>query len=238
MMASLGQSTRLTRASVALSAVALTISSSLPVWAQSSDRTVQRAENALQAFQGIMSDADKRVPAFVLRQSVAVAIIPKVIQGGLFFGGRRGTGVMLVRRVDGSWSNPAFVNLTGGSFGLQVGARSSDVVLVMRDPQLVNQVSQGKLKISGSISGTAGPVGASAAEPTEGGPGPKIYSYARSEGLFGGVAIAGAELGINKGNNRDFYGSQVSPSDIFNGSLQTPPIAERLKQSLQTASGQ
>ena len=151
---------------------------------------------------------ETRIPAALIQQSAAIAVVTNVKEGGFIFGGRRGDGIMVSRQSDGTWSNPAFINLTGGSVGLQAGFQSS-------------------------VSGTAGPVGKSAEESLEGFDDDNIYVYSRSEGLFGGVSLEGSELDFDKDDNQEFYNRAVSARDIFQStSLEAPVVVDSLKSVL------
>jgi lipid-binding SYLF domain-containing protein len=214
-------------------AASLVVAANYPAMAEND--AVTTVESATQVFKEIMNDPKTRIPPEVLRSSQGIAIIPNVIQAGFFFGGRRGTGIVVVREENGRWSNPAFLNLTGGSFGLQFGAKSSDIVLVFKDRNSIADVLKGgSFKLGGSASATAGPVGASALDPTDAQRKAGIYSYARSEGLFAGVALEGAEFGFNNDKNQSLYGRQnITVQQIFsNQQIQPPSVVTNLKQVL------
>ncbi|HEY9826781.1 MAG TPA: lipid-binding SYLF domain-containing protein, partial [Stenomitos sp.] len=165
-------------------------------------------QESSQVFQEIMQGEKTRIPARLLRRSQAIAIIPDVTQAGFIFGGRRGTGVMMTRNADGSWSNPVFVNVTGGSFGLQVGAKSTDMVLLFPNRASLNNVINGKsLELGGNVTGTAGTSEGTAVETLDDRTGgDKIFAFSRSSGLFGGAAFEGAKLEIDNKKNQEFYG--------------------------------
>lgn len=219
---------------IAPMALVVCLSTVAPALADQEDG-IEKVEDATQVFRSIMGDSDTRIPSSLLRTSDGIAIIPDVVQGGFFVGGRRGKGLMMVRQDDGSWSNPAFINLTGGSFGLQFGAKSSDIVLLFRDPEVIDDIMEGDFEFGVNASGTAGPVGDSAVDPTE--TTGDILSYSRSSGLFGGVALEGGELGLDDDRNEDFYERRnVSLGDIFHDTSLTPPgVVDDLHQALQDA---
>ena len=195
---------------------------------EESAKKLQKAEGeveeAITVLEKIMSDPDKRIPAELLAQSEGIAIIPDVYQAGFIFGGRRGTGVMMVRYPDGTWSNPTFVSLTGGSFGLQVGAKSSDIILVFPSRETVNEVLSRDYRLGGNITGTAGP------ESTPGAAGERfsknqIYTYSRSQGLFGGLTLNGSKLGLKKDRVQYFYGNDaITTRKIFTDPFIPAPV--------------
>jgi SH3 domain-containing YSC84-like protein 1 len=204
---------------------------SYPVFAASdSIKTVSSANNVLQEFVN-----SKRIPLGILRSSQGIAIIPNVIQAALFFGGRRGQGVMMLRNQNGGWSNPVIMTLTSGSFGLQFGAKSSDVVLAFQDGQSIRKVYDSDFKLGGSVSGTAGPEGAEAVYPTDSTG--NIYTYAKSEGLFGGVALSGMKLAYEDKKTAELYGQKtLTARQVFAGQNINPPaIVSDLRRTLSQA---
>jgi SH3 domain-containing YSC84-like protein 1 len=203
-------------------------SASYPILAASdSTKTVSSSATALQEFVN-----SKRIPPSILRNSQGIAIIPNVIQAAFFLGGRRGQGVMMVRNQNGGWSNPVIITLTSGSVGLQFGAKSSDLVLAFQDSQSIRKVYNSDFRIGGSVSGTAGPTGAEAVYPTDSTG--NIYTYAKSEGLFGGVALSGLKLAYDNEKTASLYGkSTITPRQVFLGENITPPsIVGDLKRAL------
>lgn len=217
-------------------AASLAIAVCSPTFAESDTPNI--VKDATTVFTQMMSNPKTRIAPAQLRQSQAIAIIPNVIQAGLIFGGRRGTGVMAMHNADGTWSNPVFVNVTGGSFGLQVGAKSSDIVLVFpRREELNTIIGGGSLELGGNVTGTAGKSEGRAIATLDDKKGSdKIYAYSRSEGLFGSASFEGAKLGLNKSKNQDFYGRKISPSQILAAQGRSAPtIVDSLKQALDSA---
>ncbi len=198
--------------------------------------TERKVETATQVFEEMMRSAKTRIPKKLLRRSQALAIIPDVAQGGFFIGGRRGTGVMVVRHADGTWSNPSFVNITGGSLGLQFGGRSSDLIFVFPDRSTLDEIMAGTFKFGGSITATAGPASDTALEPVEEYLNEPIYTYSRSTGFYGGLSVEGSELGFNREKNQEFYGFYATPRRIFaNPDLKAPVVVNSLRQVLEQA---
>jgi lipid-binding SYLF domain-containing protein len=196
----------------------------------------RKVEKAVTVFEEIMTETESRIPRRLLEQSQGIAIIPDVFRAGFFLGGTRGAGVMVVREQGGTWSNPAFISLTAGSIGLQFGAKSSDIVLVFKSREVVNQFMSGSFKLGGSVSGTAGPVESSPVNPAKGFKDAPIYTYARSSGLFGGLSLEGTELNFDNARNQSFYGKKLTPRQIFNDPfLNAPIVSESLKDVLEQA---
>jgi lipid-binding SYLF domain-containing protein len=162
--------------------------------------------NATQVLNELKSAPDQNVPTWLLERAYAVAVVPQVIKVGLILGGRRGSGAMVVRRPDGGWSNPVFINLTGGSFGFQWGVQSSDVMLVFTSKASVEGLVGGKVTLGADASVAAGPVGRQTSAATDIGLNAQVYSYSRSKGLFLGVSLDGSAITIDNNSNESYYG--------------------------------
>jgi lipid-binding SYLF domain-containing protein len=167
---------------------------------------------------------EQSIPAALLDRAYALAVVPDVIKVGLGIGARRGKGVLVVRRDSGDWSNPVFINLTGGSFGFQVGVQSADVVLVFTSRQSIEGIVGGKITLGADAAVAAGPVGRQTAAATDIGLNAQVYSYSRASGLFAGVALDGSALTIDKRSNADFYGRpDVLASEIIRSDAPAAP---------------
>lgn len=169
----------------------------------------------------------------LLSNSYGIVIIPGTIKLGFFFGGQYGSGIAMVRNEDGSWSNPSFVYLAGGSFGLQFGAVSSDIILVFKTKKSVVGMAKGNFTLGADAAVAAGPVGRRAVASTDWQLKAEIYSYARSRGLFAGISLDGSVLAIDTGANAAFYGTPgVSASDVFASAPSSSPAVIRMKSFL------
>uniref|UniRef100_UPI0031FF1B08 lipid-binding SYLF domain-containing protein n=1 Tax=Acidithiobacillus sp. TaxID=1872118 RepID=UPI0031FF1B08 len=157
------------------------------------------------------------IPPALLRNAQGIAVIPNVVKVGFVVGGRFGRGVLIVRRSDDSWSAPAFITIKGGSIGWQIGAESTDVMLVFKTKRSIEGLIHGTFTLGASASVAAGPVGRQAAAATNAQLKAEIYSYSRSRGLFAGVALDGSAVDIDKAADTAFYGKPISAQDIFYG---------------------
>lgn len=185
----------------------------------------QRAENALRVLKEIMMAPDKRIPADLINSAYAIAVIPDVIKAGLIIGGRHGVGLISIKRAEGTWSNPSFISMTGGSIGFQAGVQATDVILVFRTERGVDSIAHGKFTLGADASVAAGPVGRDAHAATDAQLKAEIYSYSRSRGLFAGVALDGSVLAIDNDANRAVYGEGMTPRRIFTGEISHVPNA-------------
>jgi lipid-binding SYLF domain-containing protein len=187
----------------------------LPFAANAQEKEIERADNAVRVLSEILAIPEESIPERLLREAEAIAVMPDVVKAGLIFGGRGGKGLMAVRGSDGTWSNPTFITLGGGSFGFQAGVQSADVVLVFRNRRGVDNIVNGKFTLGADASVAAGPVGRSAQASTDGQLKAEIYSYSRARGLFAGIALDGAVIAIDNRANRRVYGRDVTARMIL-----------------------
>ncbi|RJX28679.1 MAG: hypothetical protein C4525_15645 [Desulfarculus sp.] len=155
----------------------------------------------------MMQQGDKSVPQDLLKRCRAVAIFPGVIKAGFIIGGQGGSGVVLARRNDGSWSPPAFFNLAGASLGLQIGAQSTDLMLLIMTRQGLDGLLKNQVQLGADASVALGPVGRRVlAGTTGGGAASDVYAYSMSKGLFMGVSLDGAGLEYDPETTGSYYG--------------------------------
>jgi lipid-binding SYLF domain-containing protein len=169
------------------------------------ERQDGRLLTSTQVLSELMRMPEQNIPTWLMERAYAVAVIPSVIKVGLGIGGRRGKGVLVIRKDTGQWSNPIFINLTGGSFGFQVGVQSTDVVLVFTSKQSIEGIVGGKVTLGADASVAAGPVGRQSSAATDIGLTAQVYSYSRASGLFAGVALDGSAITIDSSSNESFY---------------------------------
>jgi lipid-binding SYLF domain-containing protein len=199
---------------------------------------VQRLQKAANVFHEIMGAPDKGIPGDLLDKSECVAVIPQLKKGGFGFGGKYGKGVAMCRKPDRkSWSAPSFVTIEGGSFGLQIGFQSADIVMLIMNRSGMDKLIGDKFTIGADASAAAGPVGRTAAAQTNVRLDAEILTYSRSKGLFAGVSLDGATCRQDKDDIREFYGKDVPPRDILlEGKQPMPAEAQPLASALQRES--
>lgn len=202
--------------------------------AAAATREERRVADAADVLDQLLRIPEKTIPPALLSRAYAVAVVPNVVKVGFGLGARRGRGIIVVRQDDNSWSNPAFVTMTGGSIGWQIGAQSTDVILVFRTRKGVERISDGKLTLGADASIAAGPVGRHTGVATDIRFEAEVVSYSRSRGLFAGVAFEGAGLTMDRKANAAFYGStSMTPEKIFASSPNiAPDIANEFVQIL------
>jgi len=188
---------------------------------------------------GVVGDLEQSpktgVPPELLKEAEAVIIAPHQVKGGFIVAGRYGHGVLLVRQKNGDWSDPVFVTLGGGSFGLQVGVQATDLFLIIRNQKSLGRIMQGngKVTLGADISVAAGPLGRQASANTDAQMKAEILSYSRSRGIFGGVAIEGDAIRIDWDANERFYGRRdLTVASILDGKQSPPETAAKLRAAL------
>src|SRR5271170_4570517 len=193
-------------------------------FAHAGAREEGRLLTATEVLEDVQGMPDQRLPDALLAHAYGIAVIPDVTKIAFFFGGRHGNGVLTVRdTLTSPWSNPVFIALTGGSWGLQAGAQSSDIILVFTTKSGIEGITGGKLTLGADASVAAGPVGRQGSAATDVSLA-EIYSYARTRGLFGGIAVDGSVIAIDKSANEALYGKKgVTATEIFSGQAPTPP---------------
>ncbi|MEP6885452.1 MAG: lipid-binding SYLF domain-containing protein [Gammaproteobacteria bacterium] len=201
-----------------------------------------RLLTATEVLQEVQAMPDNQIPDALLSRAYGIAVIPDVTKVAFFFGGRHGNGVLVVRdKLNSPWSNPALIALTGGSWGLQAGAQSSDIVLVFTTKAGIEGIAGGKLTLGADASVATGPVGRQGSAATDISFHAEIYSYARTRGLFGGIALDGSVISVDRSANAALYGkSGVTATEIFSGQAPAAPATaqrflERLAQVTHTA---
>ncbi len=206
----------------------------LPALLSAQAEEIGRIADATLAFQDIMTIPDKTVPEYLLRDAAGIAIIPDVIKVGFIVGGEYGKGLLLLQGEDGNWSNPIFITLSGGSIGWQLGAQSSDFILVFKTKRSVDSVLTDNLTLGVDVAAAAGPLGRRARASTDMQLKAEIYSYSRSRGFFAGLSLDGALIQIDDEANAAFYDvDYISPRDIqARKDFKLPAEAVQLKRTI------
>ena len=190
---------------------------------------VNQSEKAARVFREIMAVPDKGIPQSLMDKAECVAVFPNVLKAGFVVGGRGGRGVASCRTVTG-WSAPAFFNLGGGSFGLQIGAQSTDFVLLFMNVSGMSSLLSNEFTLGGDASAAAGPVGRQAGASTDAKLNAQILSYSRSKGLFVGLELKGVVIKPDQDDMRDIYGADVTAKDVLKDNQVTAPVSVRAFQ--------
>jgi len=213
------------------------------VSASESRDTGKEAERVLAGaniLKELMNTPESKIPSELLDKAHAIAVVPNIVKAAFGVGGRHGKGVIVQRLNDRSWGAPAFIDLSGGSFGLQIGVSVTDLVLVFTKEDGLKGLFEDKVELGGSAGVAAGPVGRDAEAGTNLTFDSPIYSYSRSKGLFAGISLKGTVMTIDDSANHHVYGSNVSGRDILLSGKVAPapvftPFLAALKQETRVA---
>jgi len=198
---------------IAVLSLALGVATSAMAGQQEDDR----ARQAVRVLTDIQQIPEAGIPDKLLDEARGIVVVPDALKVGLVVGGRRGHGLLSVKNPDGTWSNPSYVKLTGGSIGFQAGVQSADIVLVFRSDRGLDNIVNGKVTLGADAGVAAGPVGRNASTATDGQLKAEIWSWSRARGLFAGIALDGAVLSIDDEANESVYGRDTTPRMIFEG---------------------
>ena len=195
---------------VILFAVATPLLSTMSAFGQAvvtpmSSREAAVVDSSTEVLGQIMSIPGRSIPASLLGKAEGVVIVPGMIKGGFIVGVRHGRGVIVTRDEAGKWKPPMFVDITGASVGWQAGIQGTDLVLVFRTKNSLQNLMRGKFTIGANASAAAGPVGREAQAATDAAFKAEILSYSRSRGLFAGVALDGAVLSVDQAATNAYY---------------------------------
>ena len=177
----------------------------------------ERAVQAAAVLNEIMGIPENAIPEELMARAHGIAVIPHVVKGAFGIGGQWGKGLMSQRHEDGRWSPPSYIEIGGGSFGLQIGVEASDVVLVFTDEKGLKGLLKGKVELGADASATAGPVGRKAEVGTDVLLRSAVFAYSRSKGLFAGVSLDGSVVSIDDSADRKVYGKEVTGEQILLG---------------------
>lgn len=191
-----------------------------------------KIEKSLEVIKELAEMKDEGIPISLLKKAQGLAILPGVIKAAWALGGQYGSGIAIIKKEDGSWSNPLFIKLAGGSFGLQLGVQKADLVLVFKNRRGVEEIAGNKITLGADLSVSAGPIGRSAEASTDLEMEAEIYSYSKSKGLFAGLSLKGGSLQFDKKANRNFYDSDLPGQKILYEDLETPPVVQKLQETL------
>ena len=223
-----------------LAGFAMLLAFQASIFAQKLDEKIaDRLYESSKALGELLNAPDGDAPRYVLERAECVAIIPAVKKAALGFGGQYGRGVVVCKKDNGKgpWGAPAMFSLSGGSFGLQLGGQSYDVVMMFVTPKSVEHLLKDKLTLGGDMAAAAGPKGRAVSAETTASMRSEILTYARSRGLYAGISFTGAVLRPDQDANKSLYGKEVSAKDLLlTGTVDVPAPAQKLVEAL-TATG-
>jgi SH3 domain-containing YSC84-like protein 1 len=207
-------------------------------WAGSArEDATGRLDNATNVLHAIMGAPDNGIPEEVLEHAKCIAVVPHMVKGGFIFGGKHGKGVATCRTADG-WSAPAFITISGGSWGLQIGIEGVDLVLIVQNEKGMQKLLDSNFKIGADASAAAGPVGRHASAGTDWKLDTEILSYSRAKGAFAGLTLEGASIRQDNDSRQAMYGRKVTTRDLLLGKVPAPAAAQAFLAEIRAAKAQ
>jgi len=195
-------------------------------WAGSArEDATARLYKASSVMHEIMGMPDKGIPEEVLEHARCVAVIPHMVKGGFIFGAKGGKGIATCRTGNG-WSAPAFITISGGSWGLQIGVEAVDLVLIIQNEKGMQKLLESNFHIGGDASAAAGPVGRHAEAGTDWKLDTEILTYSRAKGAFAGLTLEGASLRQDNDSRQAIYGDNVTTRALLLGQVPAPAAAQ------------
>ena len=195
-------------------------------WAGSArEDATDRLDKATTVLHEIMGMPDKGIPEEVLEHAKCVAVIPHMVKGGFVFGAKGGKGVATCRTANG-WSAPAFITISGGSWGLQIGVEAVDVVLIIQNEKGMQHLLSSNFHVGADASAAAGPVGRHAEAGTDWKMDTEILTYSRAKGVFAGLTLEGASIRQDTDSRHAIYGRGVTTEALLLGKVSAPAVAQ------------
>ncbi|UWZ82722.1 lipid-binding SYLF domain-containing protein [Occallatibacter riparius] len=205
-----------------LATVSLCLLLSCTAFAASSREELQaRVDSAKDVLDAIMGAQDSSIPANILQHATCVGVVPGLKKGAFVFGGQYGQGVVTCRTGHG-WSAPVFIRMAGGSWGLQIGAQSTDLVLIAVNKQGFQDLLRNKFKIGADAAAAAGPVGRNGQAATDWKMNAELLTYSRSKGLFAGIDLDGTVVSQNTDDTQLYFGRELGADQILTGTVDVP----------------
>jgi SH3 domain-containing YSC84-like protein 1 len=206
-------------------------------WAGSArEDATARLDNATTVLHEIMGMPDKGIPEEVLEHAKCVAVVPHMVKGGFVFGAEGGKGVATCRTTNG-WSAPAFITISGGSWGLQIGVEAVDVVMIFQNDKAMQRLLESNFQVGGDASAAAGPVGRHATAGTDWKMDTEILTYSRAKGAFAGLTLTGASLRQDSDSRHAMYGD-VTTRTLLLGEVSVPAEAQPFLAEVRGAKGE
>jgi lipid-binding SYLF domain-containing protein len=213
--------------------IAISVALLLPITVFAADTAQERLDAAATAFSEIMRTPDKGIPQDLLAKTQCVVIVPGLKKAAFVVGGQFGRGFAECRNQGGTgWGAPGAVRIEGGSWGLQIGGSSTDVVMLVMNQRGMDRLLGDKFTLGADASVAAGPVGRTANADTDVRMTAEILAWSRSKGLFAGISLSGATLRPDEEVNAELYGRKIGNRDVLNGGVEPPPAAHSLRAEL------
>jgi len=199
------------------------------VSAQDLNKEQRRLEESGVVMQEVLNIPDS-IPHDLLEKAECVIVFPSLMKAAFVFGAEYGRGAMVCRtgaQFRGPWGAPAMYALEGGSFGFQIGAEATDLILLVMNDRGMESILSSKVKLGGDASVAAGPKGRDASADTDAWMRAELLSYSRSRGLFAGVSVEGTTLRPDDEANEQIYGHAIKAKEIVRSEHMVVPVTGR-----------
>jgi len=197
-----------------------------------STREASRVQEAAMVLKEIHGVPDKDVPQELWDRAACVIVVPGLKKAAFIVGGEYGKGLMSCRH-NGEWSAPIFMQVGKGSWGLQIGAQSIDLVLLVMNDRGMEKMLRNKVSLGAEASIAAGPVGRDARAATDAQMKAEILSYSRTQGLFAGINLSGGVVRADDDDNADLYGKTIAAKDVvMSGTVKAPEVTSAFMSAL------
>jgi len=196
-----------------------------------------RLDNATNVLHEIMGMPDNGIPEEVLEHAKCVAVVPHMVKAGFIFGGKGGKGVATCRTANG-WSAPAFITISGGSWGLQIGVEAVDLVMIIQNEKGMQKLLSSNFQLGADASAAAGPVGRHASAGTDWKLDTEILTYSRAKGAFAGLTLEGASIRQDDDSRHAIYGPKVTTQALLLGKVPAPSVARPFLAEIRGAKAQ
>jgi len=185
-----------------------------------------RLQAATETLKEMMNASDKGIPQDLLNKATCVVVIPNMKAGGFIVGAKYGKGFFTCRKTGGvGWSAPGSLRITGGNFGLLIGGKETDVIMLVMNRNGMQHLLSSKFQLGGEAAAAAGPVGRDSSAMTDPAMHAEILSYSRSRGIFGGLDLGGAAVTEDDDANAELYGRKISNKEIMDSKMAVPAAA-------------
>lgn len=194
-------------------------------WAGDREDILERLHDSGIVLDEVMGAPDSGIPEEIFDSAECVAVVPSLLKAAFVFGGQWGKGVATCRTETG-WSAPAFFQVTGGSWGLQIGGEAVDLIMMIMNQQGMKNLLSSQFKLGADASVAAGPVGRHASGNTDWKMRAQVLTYSRSRGIFAGLSLEGALIRQDKTDTRMFYGRMIPYRRLLGGKIDVPEDAQ------------
>jgi len=196
----------------------LTLSTAVRAQEFNPDKSLEHATEALRDF----LNSDSPIPKDLVAKAQCVVVTPGLMKGAFLVGGKYGRGFAACRKASGGWTAPAAIAIEGGSFGLQIGGSSTDLILLVMNAKGMDRLLGDKFTLGGEAAVAIGPLGGSTSANTDATMTAEMLSYSRARGIFAGISLEGATLRPDAGENKKLFGKDTSNRDVLSGKILPP----------------